>query len=199
MIKQFSYRTILAGICLPFALYAQKKTEGISLHDKNRNTNPHGFYIELGGSAFIYSANYERLIIKSNNLALFGRVGFQYIPIMKAQSVVHLPIAANLVVGQKRIKLEIGAGALFRIDFNPIAGDGFYLTTPPTRIFLTPVLGLRYFSKRNEYGEYFMMRLTLTPLIGMDVFSNPINGYRSAPNILPFAGISFGKTWGGRK
>jgi hypothetical protein len=179
--------------------FSQGKGDGISLHDKNRNTNPHAFYLELGGSSVIYSANYERLLVKSNKTALFARVGLQYIPLKRAQSVIHIPVAANWVLGQKRLKAELGLGALFRIDFNPIAGDGFYLTTPPTRIFLTPVLGIRYFSKRNDYGEYFMMRLSFTPLFGMNVFANPADNSSSLPAILPFAGISFGKTWGGRK
>jgi hypothetical protein len=144
--------------------FSQGKGDGISLHDKNRNTNPHAFYLELGGSSVIYSANYERLLVKSNKTALFARVGLQYIPLKRAQSVIH-----------------------------------FYLTTPPTRIFLTPVLGIRYFSKRNDYGEYFMMRLSFTPLFGMNVFANPADNSSSLPAILPFAGISFGKTWGGRK
>ncbi len=177
----------------------QKKTEGISLHDKNRNTNRHGFYLELAGSAMIYSVNYERLLFKTNGTAMFARIGFEYLPIGKAATVVHLPVATNYILGKKRLKVEIGMGAMFRVDFNPIAGDDFYLTTPPTRIFLTPVLGLRYFGKRNEYGEYFMMRLTLSPLIGTRVFANPWDNYNAAPNILPFAGISFGRTWGGRK
>ena len=196
------FKAIILALIFAFtadlSAFSQKKTEGMSLHDKNRNTNKHGFYLELGGSAFIYSANYERLLAKTNSTALFARVGLQYIPIMKAQSVVHIPVAANMVFGQKRVKLELGAGALFRIDFNPIAGEGFYLTTPPTQIFLTPVLGLRYFSKRNEYGECFMMRFSFTPLIGMNVFSNPFTS-GAAPYFLPYAGISFGRTWGGRK
>jgi hypothetical protein len=194
---RFIFLVILSGKAT--CSFSQGKGEGMSLQDKNRNTNPHAFYIELGGSAVIYSANYERLLVKTNNTALFARVGLQYIPLKRAQSVIHIPLAANWILGQKRIKAEIGMGALFRIDFNPIAGDGFYLTTPPTRIFLTPVLGLRYFSKRNEYGEYFMLRLSLTPLIGMNVFANPADNSSSLPAILPFAGISIGKTWGGRR
>lgn len=86
-------------------------------------------------------------------------------------------------------------GALIRIDFNPVDGGGFYLLTPPTRIFLNPTLGLRYFSKPNEYGEYFMMRFTFTPLIGMNVFASPVDNSQSAPYFFPFVGVSFGRTW----
>lgn len=196
-LKRFLLLSLL--VCWAQIGLGQGKGDAISLRDKNRNTNPHAFYLELGGSAVIYSANYERLLVKTGKTALFARVGLQYIPIKRAQSVVHIPVAANWVLGQKRIKAEIGMGALFRVDFNPVAGEGFYFTNPPTRIFLTPAIGIRYFSKRNEYGEYFMMRLTITPLIGMNVFANPTNNSANLPNILPFAGISFGKTWGGRK
>lgn len=180
-------RSLLFFLLLAFASsgFAQ-----ISLQDKNRNINRNNFYLELGGSAYYYSANFEKLIVKSSATALFARIGLEYIPIRDADRMVHLPLAANLLLGKKRGKLEVGFGALFRLDFSPnnIGGDGYYLTSPPTRIFMAPVLGYRWHSKPNEYGEQFMLRFTFTPLLGMNVFSN-------TPFFVPWAGISIGRTW----
>ncbi len=162
----------------------------ISLQDKNRNINRNNVYLELGGTGYFYSVNYELLIVKSSATALFGRIGLEYLPIRDADRMIHLPLAANLLLGKKRSKLEIGFGALFRLDFsqNNVGGEGYYLTNPPTRIFMAPVLGWRWNSKPNEYGEQFMIRATFTPLLGMNVFSN-------TPFFVPWGGISIGRTW----
>lgn len=162
----------------------------ISLQDKNRNINRNNVYLEFAGSGYYYSVNYEKLIIKSSATALFARVGVEYLPIRDADRMIHFPVAFNLLLGKKRSKLEVGFGALFRLDFSPnnIGGDGYYLTSPPTRIFMAPVLGYRWNSKPNEYGEQYMIRATFTPLLGMNVFS-------STPFFVPWAGISIGRTW----
>ncbi len=168
-----------------FSSFAQ-----ISLQDKNRTLNRNNVYLELGGSGYYYSVNYERILMRTGYTALFARLGFEYIPIRGADRIVHLPLAANLLLGKKRGKIEIGFGALFRLDFsqNNIGGDGYYLTNPPTRIFMTPMIGYRWHSKPNEYGEQFMLRFSFTPLLGMNVFSN-------TPFFVPWAGISIGRTW----
>jgi hypothetical protein len=173
-----------------FSLVAFAGFAQISLQDKNRNINRNNVYLELGGTGYYYSVNYELLIVKSSATALFGRIGLEYLPIRDADRMVHFPLAANLLLGKKRSKLEIGFGALFRLDFSPnnIGGEGYYLTNPPTRIFMAPALGWRWNSKPNEYGEQFMIRATFTPLLGMNVFS-------STPFFVPWAGISFGRTW----
>ena len=91
----------------------------ISLQDKNRNINRNNVYLELGGTGYFYSVNYELLIVKSSATALFARIGLEYLPIRDADRMVHFPLAANLLLGKKRSKLEIGFGALFRLDFSP--------------------------------------------------------------------------------
>ena len=80
----------------------------ISLQDKNRNINRNNVYLELGGTGYYYSINYELLIVKSSSTALFGRIGFEYLPIRDADRMIHFPLAANLLLGKKRSKLEIG-------------------------------------------------------------------------------------------
>lgn len=156
----------------------------------NKGTNNHVLYLELGGTAYYYSINYERLLLHRKKLGLFARIGLEYIPFKGADKLLHFPIGVNLTWGEKKHRLEAGIAALFRMDFSPGVGfgEGFYLTDPPTRIFLAPSIGWRFHAKPNEWGESFFLRVAFTPIIGLDVFDNK-------PYFLPHAGISVGRTW----
>lgn len=185
-------RKITLRICVIFTavLFSISAYAQISLSDRNRHVNESAFYLELGGTGFYYSANYEHLIARNEgNLSLFARGGIEYIPFKVAEMVLHFPVGTNLIIGNKRSTFELGANALFRLDFGRAAiGDGYYLTNPPTRIFFSPHAGFRYHSKPNEYGETFLFRATFTPLIGFNVFSDQ-------PFVKYWAGISIGRTW----
>ena len=155
-----------------------------------KGTNNHVMYVELGGTGYFYTVNYERLLFSKSKFALFGRAGIEYIPFGRANTLLHFPVGANLTFGEKKHRAEVGMAALFRMDFSPGVGfgEGFYLTDPPTRIFLAPSLGWRFHAKPNEYGESFFLRVTFTPIIGLDVFDD-------RPYFLPHAGVSIGRTW----
>ncbi len=155
-----------------------------------KGTNNHIMYLELGGTGYIYTVNYERLLLKRNQFGLFARVGFEYIPFGTADRLIHFPLGANFTIGDRKHRFEAGMAALFRMNFDPGVGfgEGFYLTKPPTRIFLAPSAGWRFHARPNEWGESFFLRVTFTPLIGMDVFQNK-------PYFLPHGGISIGRTW----
>lgn len=155
-----------------------------------KGTNNHVVYLEFGGAGYFYSVNYERLLLHRETFAMFARIGFEYIPFGTADRLVHFPLGVNFTIGQKRHRAEAGMAALFRMNFDPGVGfgEGFYLTNPPTRIFMAPSVGYRYHHKPNEWGESFFLRVTFTPIIGMDVF-------QSQPYFLPHAGISIGRTW----
>jgi hypothetical protein len=155
-----------------------------------KGTNKHIVYLELGGTSYFYSVNYERIAFHKNAFAAFARVGFEYLPIEGADRIIHFPLGVNMTYGQKKHRLEAGFAALFRMNFDPGVGfgEGFYLTEPPTRIFLSPSIGWRFHAKPNEWGSSFFMRVAFTPIIGMDVFQDK-------PYFLPHAGISIGRTF----
>ncbi len=165
--------------------FAQKLAVGAA-----KGTNNHVLYLELGGAAYYYSVNYERLLLHRSKLGVFARVGLEYIPFGRADKLLHFPVGLNVTWGEKKHRIEAGLSALFRMDFDPGVGfgDGFYLTDPPTRIFLAPSVGWRFHAKPNEWGESFFLRVTFTPIIGLDVFSD-------RPYFLPHAGVSIGRTW----
>lgn len=155
-----------------------------------KGTNKHIVYLEAGGTGYFYSINYERIVFNKQRFAGFARLGFEYIPIQGADRLIHFPIGMNFTYGQKKHRLEAGLAALFRMNFDPGVGfgEGFYLTNPPTRIFLSPSIGWRFHARPNEWGSSFFLRVMFTPIIGMDVFQNQ-------PYFLPHAGISIGRTW----
>lgn len=155
-----------------------------------KGTNKHIVYLEAGGTGYFYSVNYERLVFNKSAFAGFARVGIEYIPFNKADRLVHFPVGMNFTYGQKKHRAEVGLAALFRMNFDPGVGfgEGFYLTNPPTRIFLAPSVGWRFHARPNEWGSSFFMRVTFTPIIGMDVFQNQ-------PYFLPHGGISIGRTF----
>ena len=155
-----------------------------------KGTNKHIVYLELGGTSYFYSVNYERIFFHKKAFAGFARVGFEYLPIEGADRIIHFPLVFNFTYGQKKHRLEAGFAALFRMNFDPGVGfgEGFYLTKPPTRIFLSPSIGWRFHARPNEWGSSFFMRIAFTPIIGMDVF-------QSQPYFLPHAGISIGRTF----
>ena len=183
--RVFLYILVFACLLSANSVFGQRLAVGA-----DKGTNNHVMYVELGGSAYIYSINYERLLLHKNKFAMFARLGIEYIPVGTADKLLHFPLGTNITFGERKHRAEVGFSALFRLDFDPGVGfgEGFYLTDPPTRIFLVPSLGYRFHAKPNEWGETFFLRVTFTPIIGMDVF-------QSKPYFLPHAGISIGRTW----
>lgn len=158
--------------------------------DGTSGTNYHVMYVELGGTGYYYSVNYERLLYSVSKFGLFARLGMEYIPIKGADKLLHIPVGGNMTWGNRKHRFETGMAALFRLDFDPGVGfgEGYYLTNPPTRIFMAPSIGYRFHAKPNEWGETFFLRVTFTPLLGLDVFDDQ-------PYFLPHGGISIGRTW----
>ncbi|MCF8256074.1 MAG: hypothetical protein K9J06_00875 [Flavobacteriales bacterium] len=182
-------RTLTTAILLLVGTSFHSGAQTLFVKGATKGTPDHVAYLEMGGIGYYYTLNYEIKLLQRSAFAMFGRIGLEYLPVRQADRMVHLPIGASFTIGQKKHRIEAGIAGLFRIDFSPVAfGEGFYLTNPPTRIFLAPSLGWRFHAKPNEYGESFFLRVMFTPLIGMDVF-------KSMPYFLPHAGISVGRTW----
>lgn len=171
----------------------QKKSTGLSLKDRKLTVNQHALFIEVGGSAYIYSFNYETLILNRGITRWYGRLGLEWLPMKQADRIIHFPIMTSVAFLKKRWQPEIGFGALFRLNFDPGLGfgEGFYFTDPPTNIFFTPTFGVRWHSKPNDYNETWLLKIAFTPLLGMDVFTG-------SSYFQPWAGVSFGRTWSGR-
>lgn len=78
------------------------------------------WYVEIGGAAFLYSLNYERILYKSTKLGWVGRVGFSYgfssgkflNKIDLKENTVLSPFTTSILLGsrERKEKLEIGGG-----------------------------------------------------------------------------------------
>ncbi|MFC2175993.1 hypothetical protein ACFLR1_03405 [Bacteroidota bacterium] len=191
MRKRLPVKLLAGAMVLGFLLSAAHSAEAQQkMSDRAVTTNNHVIYLELGGTGYFYTVNYERLLFNKSKFALFARLGFEYVPSRGLDKTIHFPVGGSLTWGNRKHRAEVGVAALFRMDFDPgvAFGEGYYFTNPPTRIFLAPSVGYRFHSKPNEWGNSFFLRVTFTPLIGLDVFDD-------RPYFLPHAGISIGRTW----
>ena len=99
------------------------------------------WYVELGGAAFLYSLNYEKILYKSTSLGWVGRVGVAYSftdgrllnKIDMDKGAVLSPFTTSVLLGsrERKEKIELGIGfTLINISANereivPTAAIGF--------------------------------------------------------------------------
>ncbi len=151
---------------------AHTQEYGYLQENENLNAKKHSVYAELGGTALLYSVNYDYTFLRNNkpkfNLGIGASLvpwpewdsgsGYTPLPIITAQ--------ANLLIGKEKHFLETGVSLLYII--------------PGARI------GYRY--QPTEGG--FLFRAAFTP------FYVPGGGISEGlGGITPWAGVSFGYTF----
>ena len=113
-------------------------------------------YAELGGTALLYSANYDRMLGEHVSL----RAGVELLSIYSFcdchSTFIGIPIAASALVFPGAHKLEIGLGATTFIGTTDSSGF-----TPAPIIWVTGIVGYRYAPKHSG----FMFRATFTPVL----------------------------------
>lgn len=106
-------------------------------------------YLELGGNAFIYSFNYERLIGSNANV----RIGFSGFP--GGNHIVYLlPVTFSKMIGKNQNMFEFGAG--LTVDYE----SGLRIENK-FDYFWTFIIGYRYRSTRGHISY----RLAITPQV----------------------------------
>lgn len=124
------------------------------------------WYVEIGGAAFLYSINYEKLLFRNSNIGLTGRVGLSYgftdrtflNKIKNVPNQVLAPFTSSVLIGgkERKEKLEVGGG------FTLIA------TSPTSReIVPTAILGFRVVEVNGV-----CLRVSYTPFIRNREFIN---------------------------
>lgn len=111
-------KMILSGILsLTFSiLFAQRDT--VRLRDIQRNTKsivtdrpPQAVYFQIGGSAPIFSVNYDRRFTKSvNGFGFAAGVGFYG---ESGASIFSIPVSINYLIGNSSSFIELAGGATF--------------------------------------------------------------------------------------
>jgi hypothetical protein len=113
MIKT-SIRNILYTLLLSVLFiktYAQEKPY-------SEPTGLNNWYIELGGSGLLYSANYEKVLLKNTHWGWVGRVGVGYNPVDYTflnrvyldGGTIMAPFHTSVLFGPNKEKLEAGIG-----------------------------------------------------------------------------------------
>jgi hypothetical protein len=139
---------------------------------------PNALYLELGGSALIYSLNYERMLSSTVGL----RLGGGYMSVTGEDdygdnlsvALLMIPVTVSYLLGEGAHRLELGGGAVFAwasasTDTDFASGSG---------VAATGIVGYRY----SAPGGGFLFRAGFTPLMGGGGF-------------LPWFGASFGFTY----
>lgn len=163
-------------LLLFFFSFFLSDTEG-QVYDRRGQT----IYAEFGGSAFVYSINYEsRFAAKTGGFG--GRIGISYVGDWVA-----IPLQLNLLIGKKDSNkfFEIGGGICYFKYREPFeVGD---------RSFDQQTMGALSFMYRRHprYGK-FMWKVGITPLIGY--WQDDDDG-KAVLGVLPMFGLAFGKAF----
>lgn len=115
MLNYTTKGTILWVCILVFTLNLKAQERPYREPDGTNN-----WYFELGGAAFLYSINYEKILAKSSSMSWVGRVGASYgftsrvflNKIENTPNQVLAPFTTSVILGnrERKEKLELGAG-----------------------------------------------------------------------------------------
>jgi hypothetical protein len=136
----------------PTASFAQSPVEPV-----RRNT----FFLELGGNAWFYSLNYDRILLDRDKWKLSGRVGAMYVPSFRAvdRHMVGVPLEISYLRGRDRHFLEMGLGVTATYDTYPLSD---------TRIRELAVMGVARIGYRYQKPEGgFFFKTGFTPMAGL--------------------------------
>jgi hypothetical protein len=150
----------------------------------NKASTKNALYFEVGGNGFIYSLNYERIILEKPNFKTAIRGGAGFVPnnfIFNVNSY-FFPVEIVGLFGKKSHHFELGVGNTLMVgSVESYNHEEFKWNTSPTYHLFIPVrIGYRY--QRREGG--FVFRAGATPILD----------YRFV-RIVPMAGISVGKSF----
>jgi hypothetical protein len=113
------YIILILVCCLVFnkSTYAQYDDEVQAYKEPLGKNN---WFIELGGAALLWSANYEKYLSqnRTKSVTWIGRIGFGFNPlefrllnsVYLERNSIAMPFTSSLVLGKGKEKLEIGAG-----------------------------------------------------------------------------------------
>ncbi|MCK4344070.1 MAG: hypothetical protein KAX05_02205 [Bacteroidales bacterium] len=116
----------------------EKRILNINKPNENIEWKKNSFFLELGGNAFFYSLNYDRLIHTEESLQISSRIGISHLGI--------IPIQLNLLIGGSSHHFEFGIGVLISIEDQNVLPTG--------------TIGYRY----QKLDGGFLFRIGITPI-----------------------------------
>lgn len=154
---------LLIIVTLPTHLIAQEDFDELSDYKNS-------VQIELGGGAYIYSLNYERLLIDGQKLSLAGQLGTSFYGSSNNYFAV-FRFDFTGVIGRRLLRPEFGLGL---INFNEFRNDQNYWSS----LFALRI-GIRY----QLPIERLILRASFTPLFGT---------FDDVTGIMPWGGLTIG-------
>lgn len=124
-------------------------------------TTRNNAYVEILGNGGIYSVNYERIVVEHFALRLgFGvakTVNLFFSDTNDKTTIIAVPVLGSLLFGERKSKLELGAGFLFgHKNVKSASGNS---KTGSAIFDLTGVVGYRY----QPSSGGFLFRIGITP------------------------------------
>ncbi len=139
--------------------------------------------LELGGTGFLYSLNYDRILLINENMRFTGNVGTWFIPSVKDYldfNIVGVTAGASTLFGKSKHFAEVGVNISY-----------FYMRDYENNIYhtvLQPIrLGYRY---QNDEGGWFF-RAALMPIINVIEDKEVEIFYPVTPHFSASIGYSF--------
>jgi len=156
-------------------------------------------FAEIGGSAFTYSVNFEYFFTnkKTTNLNFRAGIGGYLGDNSITDKNIGVPLLLNALIGRKKSKLEIGAGAITiwnfdnerRREYKENAKNGIQNGAIPPPILFT-LLSLNFaYRHQTNYGLFW--RVAFTPVI--------LTSNKHVIPFIPWLGVSCGYFFGYRK
>jgi hypothetical protein len=156
-------------------------------------------FVELLGSSDFYSVNYDRIFIKDSLIKLSVNIGLGVYPSPAVGPPLTTGVSQNystsinLLIGNRRHYLELGAGITYSIgglSFWAVPRNG--KLHPTIGLFIVPRIGYRY--QKDSKGFFF--RVGFTPLILINDYSHldlltGNSGFKT-PFFNYMGGLSFG-------
>ncbi len=176
--------TLLSSLAITAFLSAQTL-------DTNGGEHKNSVHVWAGGAGFIYSVNYERLLLNVPEIKLGAEVGAGLYPSSSGIAAAWIPLHLNMVLFRGQHHLELGSGVVLTTEF--FQKKEFASFDPS--YFLNFRLGYRYQTSNGRY----IFRAAFSPFFephyrnNSDLFGSSKTSLKDITNrIHPWGGIAFG-------
>lgn len=157
------------ALILLFCLGISQSISAQGIHQTpSRFNSKNSIQFELMGAGYVYSINYERVVLNGSRLKTNAQVGYSYFPYLRTL----IPLSINELISFGKHHAEIGAGYTYSPN-----GESFYMGR----------LGYRF---QKPDGKW-LFRIDYMPWSN-EVASSEQSGVVYKPEWYSWAGVSFG-------
>ena len=126
---------------------------------QDKKANKNNVFLELWGSANLFSLNYERIYLISPTINMTSRIGGSYLKIFETD-LVSCPISFSTLLGKDNHRIELGISCAYRYFRN---SEGRY-----NNLIYGIIIGYRL----QPITEHIIIRITYTPIFATSLTDN---------------------------